>query len=349
MAGIFSVIDSNYNVRFYNINFINGKADFGGAIFGGGSAYNCTFTGNKVDYIGGAMYYGNAYNCTFTGNQAINYGGAMAYGSAYNCTFTGNKAGKDGGAMYERTASLCRFNTNSDTTDGTEIIPAIINVINYTSPYQSGERLKFNLTVNGTLYDRFNTTIKIYKDGSLVKTVYALSGEGWIVDLEPGTYTAVLSLTDYPKENSTNASIIVSKNKVVSKIIANPVTTTYNIDKYLVITLKDEKNNPITREVLTVKILGSTKNYRTDSNGQVKIKVPTSSPKTYTARIKYAGSDKYKASSALGKITVKKATPKITAKPASYKLKVKTKKIHCKLNEPKQNSKKQKSNNKNQR
>ena len=341
LARIFQVTDSSLNVIFYNINFINGKADRGGAIYEG-NAYNCTFTGNTAEYHGGAIYVGNAYNCTFTGNTATDRGGAIAYGNAYNCTFTGNTAseggaisgsvnayncnfsgnnatdrggaiayanaynctftgntaGNNGGAMHDGNAYNCTFTGNiaseggamfggsailctfnGDTTEVTSIIPAIINVINYTSPYNVGERLKFNLTVNDTLYNGFNTTIKIYKGGSLVKTVYGLTGEGWIVNLKPGRYTAVLSLTDYPDEQSSNTTINVIKEKTT--ITAKPISTIYNVGKNL---------------------------------------------KTYNAKITYAESDIFNASTASVKVTVKKATPKITAKSTSYKLKVKTKK-----------------------
>ena len=385
LARIFQVTDSSLNVIFYNINFINGKADRGGAIYEG-NAYNCTFTGNTAEYYGGAIYVGNAYNCTFTGNNATDRGGAIAYGNAYNCTFigniaseggaisggvnayncnfsgnnatdrggatayanaynctfTGNTAGNNGGAMHDGNAYNCTFTGNiaseggamfggsailctfnGDTTEVTSIIPAIINVINYTSPYNVGERLKFNLTVNDTLYNGFNTTIKIYKGGSLVKTVYGLTGEGWIVNLKPGRYTAVLSLTDYPDEQSSNTTINVIKEKTT--ITAKPISTIYNVGKNLIITLKDQNGKAIKNAVLTVN-LGSAKKYTTDANGQVKINIATLTPKTYNAKITYAESDIFNASTASVKVTVKKATPKITAKAASFKLKVKTKK-----------------------
>ena len=385
LARIFQVTDSSLNVIFYNINFINGKADRGGAIYEG-NAYNCTFTGNTAEYHGGAIYVGNAYNCTFTGNTATDRGGAIAYGNAYNCTFTGNTAseggaisgsvnayncnfsgnnatdrggaiayanaynctftgntaGNNGGAMHDGNAYNCTFTGNiaseggamfggsailctfnGDTTEVTSIIPAIINVINYTSPYNVGERLKFNLTVNDTLYNGFNTTIKIYKGGSLVKTVYGLTGEGWIVNLKPGRYTAVLSLTDYPDEQSSNTTINVIKEKTT--ITAKPISTIYNVGKNLIITLKDQNGKAIKNATLTVN-LGSAKKYTTDANGQVKINIATLTPKTYNAKITYAESDIFNASTASVKVTVKKATPKITVKAASFKLKVKTKK-----------------------
>ena len=496
-ARIFSLIDPNLTVSFYNINFINANAEFGGALEYG-DAYNCIFTNNKCEYGGGAIYQGNAFNCTFIGNSAFS-GGAIYQGNAYNSTFINNTGFEFGGALFEGTAVNCTFTDNdalsgqaicegtgilcrfyNNTCELTTIVPASINVLNYTSPYKSGEKLIFNLTANDMLFDGFNTTIKIYNNGSLVKTVYAFTGEGWIVDLGVGEYTAVLSLTDYPDENSSNATINISKGnttvvinpindtivgkeivinyttnsngtvtikvngqpitgnkftptkngtynvtvevaendyytagynettftaektnttvtitpisnvvvgqevtinyttnsngtvtikvngqpitgnkftpttvgtynvtvevaendyytaasnqttfnveKLASKITASPVSTIYNVGKYLVITLKDQNGNAIKNAVLIVN-LGGSKNYKTDKNGQVKINVANLVPKTYTAKITYAGSDSYNGSTGSAKVTVKKAKPKITAKSASFKLKVKTKKF----------------------
>ena len=493
---IFSLIDPNLTVSFYNINFINANAEFGGALEYG-DAYNCIFTNNKCEYGGGAIYQGNAFNCTFIGNSAFS-GGAIYQGNAYNSTFINNTGFEFGGALFEGTAVNCTFTDNdalsgqaicegtgilcrfyNNTCELTTIVPASINVLNYTSPYKSGEKLIFNLTANDMLFDGFNTTIKIYNNGSLVKTVYAFTGEGWIVDLGVGEYTAVLSLTDYPDENSSNATINISKGnttvvinpindtivgkeivinyttnsngtvtikvngqpitgnkftpakngsynvtvevaendyytagynettftaektnttvtitpisnvvvgqevtinyttnsngtvtikvngqpitgnkftpttvgtynvtvevaendyytaasnqttfnveKLASKITVSPVSTIYNVGKYLVITLKDQNGNAIKNAVLIVN-LGGSKNYKTDKNGQVKINVANLVPKTYTAKITYAGSDSYNGSTGSAKVTVKKAKPKITAKSASFKLKVKTKK-----------------------
>ena len=302
----------------YNCTFTEQLAKHGGAICNG-NAYNCTFT-NNTGYTGGALNIGNAYNCTFTNNTAGNYGGALNSSNATNCIFNNNNA-TIGQAMYQGNAILCIFNGN--TNNDTNIIPSTINVLNYTSTYQSGERLKFNLTADNIEFDGFNTTIKIYKDNVLYTTVYGLTGEGWIVDLNPNTYTAVLSLTSYPDEKPSNVTIIVLKR--ASKIISSPVITTYNIGKNLVITLKDGNGKPISGTVLTVK-LGSSKKYTTNANGQVKINVGTLTPKTYTAKITYAGSDFYNGTTGSAKVTVKKAKPKITAKSTSFKLKLKTKK-----------------------
>ncbi len=140
-----------------------------------------------------------------------------------------------------------------------------------------------------------------------------------------GTYNVTVEVAenDYYISGSNETTFTVEKSS--SKILASPVSTTYNVGKYLVITLKDENGKAISGALLTVN-LGSTKKYNTNDNGQVKINVGTLTPKTYNAKISYAGSDSYKGSTGSVKVTVKNAKAKITAKSASFKLKLKTKK-----------------------
>ena len=117
-ARIFSLIDPNLTVSFYNINFINANAEFGGALEYG-DAYNCIFTNNKCEYGGGAIYQGNAFNCTFIGNSAFS-GGAIYQGNAYNSTFINNTGFEFGGALFEGTAVNCTF-TDNDALSGQAI------------------------------------------------------------------------------------------------------------------------------------------------------------------------------------------------------------------------------------
>ena len=113
--------------------------------------------------------------------------------------------------------------------------------------------------------------------------------------------------------------------KANTKLTAANVSTTYNVAKDLVITLKDADGNPIRGATVTVDLNGA-KKYTTDKKGQVKVAVGKLVPKTYTAKISFAGNNLYKASSATAKVTVKKATPKMTAKAKTFKFEDKTKK-----------------------
>ncbi len=253
-------------VTAYNCTFTGNTADSGGAIIGGsaynctftgntaiegdggainsGSAYNSIFTGNTANDDGGAINGGSAYNCTFTGNTAIEGdGGAIYWGSAYNCTFTGNTAKHDGGAMMgnqynpeeEFSATLCMFDSNNPNDYSyISIVKAVLSADDLTTSYKSGDRLLFNLTADNTNYVGFNTTIKIYQDGQEIGTYYALSGEGWIVDLSPGTYKAVLSLDKYEGVTNGTATITITDGTTftdLNKAINDNTNDTITLDR----------------------------------------------------------------------------------------------------------------------
>ena len=267
-------------VTAHNCTFTGNKARMGGAI-AQGDAYNSIFTGNTANDNGGAINFGSAYNCVFTGNTAERDGGAIYYGSAYNCTFTGNHADRDGGAIagdYDDpeycSATLCMFDSN--TPDDYRYI-CIVNVVlsadDLTTSYNSGDRLLFNLTADNTNYVGFNTTIKIYQDEQEIGTYYALSGEGWIVDLSPGTYKAVLSLDKYEGVTNGTATITITDGTTfwdLNNLINASSSDTVTLDRnyaYNPITDYDFKDGIIINRMVT--IIGG--DYSIDAKGQARI------------------------------------------------------------------------------
>ncbi|MBE6512790.1 MAG: hypothetical protein E7Z75_06585 [Methanobrevibacter olleyae] len=201
------------NNKVINCNFTNNTAENdGGAIYGhGGTAINCTFTQNTAKIVyGGALFDYNAINCTFIQNTA-KYGGAIYNAAATNCTFINNTA-QGAGAMLMGTAVLCRFVEDSDTTSDTNIITPTFSVSDLTTVYNSGDKLLFNLTANNVNYDGFDTVIKIYKGETLINTIHSLSGSdnGWVVDLPLGTYKSVLSLESHPDVEPVDAALTVT-------------------------------------------------------------------------------------------------------------------------------------------
>ena len=137
------------------------------------------------------------------------------------------------------------------------------------------------------------------------------------------TVPVIYSGDDNYNPISESAQIIV--NKKTSKLAASDVTTTYKISKDLVITLTDAANTAIGNVQVTVDLNGI-KNYTTDANGQIKIAITGLTPKTYTAKITFGGTENYTTASAQAKVIVKKATPKMTAKAKTFKDTDKTKK-----------------------
>ena len=154
-------------------------------------------------------------------------------------------------------------------------------------------------------------------------------------NITPNNYIAKISFEDeYYIASTIETAVVV--NKIASKLTANNVTATYNVNKNLIISLKDSDGNPIQNISVSVD-LGSVKNYVTDEKGQINIPVQKLVPKTYVAKIKFKGNSHYIESETADVVIVKKATPKIGAKAKTFKVKTKTKKYAITL----KNNKKQ--------
>ncbi len=317
-----------------NCNFTHNTAyyGYGGGIYNG-NAINCTFIDQYTDSSGGAMC-GDiitnelcyATNCTFINNSAYGTAGAIYQGFATNCIFSGSRSGNIAGindrvAMNGGFADSCVF--NGDTCLNVDIYQPTLSMSNFISTYGSPDKLKVNFTSNsGMQIDNANILISVYTTaGSFVGNYTALSG-GWKVPLNVGAYLVTYTAKDFDIDSVQNIIVI---DKAKSVISSAAVTAVYNNNKYLVITLKDAYGKAISGAKVTV-TLASAKTYTTDKNGQIKINIGTLVPKTYTAKISFAGNTNFLASSTTAKVVVKKATPKLTAKAKTFKVNVKTKK-----------------------
>ena len=201
-----------------NCAFNFNSASKGGAV-SGGSAINCTFTNNKAASDGGAMYCEGftATNCQFINNTAKN-GGATYQIRVDNCNFTKNTAKEYGGAMYGGYAIDCIFKDNNagiggDNTYNTDFPKSILIVNNFTSTYNSGDKLSFKFTSDsGKPINNTIITIRVYKNNTLIGTYYALSDEGWIVNIDAGSYIAVCSVENQAYNvDQVNATLTISK------------------------------------------------------------------------------------------------------------------------------------------
>ena len=130
--------------------------------------------------------------------------------------------------------------------------------------------------------------------------------------------------------------IIVTTQKAPTTIVAPSVTTTYQIGKNLVVTLKEVNGNAIANAKVTVTFNGKATVLTTDANGQATLAIPANLvPKTYAVSISYDGDATHLKSTANTNVVVKKATVKLTAKKKTFKAKVKTKKYTVTLKDNK--------------
>ncbi|WP_405279376.1 peptidoglycan-binding protein [Methanobrevibacter sp.] len=151
-----------------------------------------------------------------------------------------------------------------------------------------------------------------------------------VSDLNPGSYTLNITTVPDTNHNAVSKSIKVTVNKASTEITALGILTVYNINKYLTITLKDNKNNTIAGANITVNINGE-KTYTTNQNGQVKINTKTLTPKIYKVEISYAGNETHNGTQATSNILSIKAKPILTAKNKVFKSTTKIKKYSVSL------------------
>ena len=184
-----------------------------------------------------------------------------------------------------------------------------------------------NSTVNVVLPEDATGNVTVTVDGETVDTVPVENGTASVKlpELNAGNHTVEIAYSGDDKYNSASKTATITVNKDSTNITAADVTATYKVNKYLVINLTDSKGNPLANSTVTVE-LTTAKNYTSDENGQIKVKVSSLVPKTYTAKIAFKGDDKYSGSNTTAEVTVKKATAKITAKAKTFKTTTKTKK-----------------------
>ncbi len=162
-------------------------------------------------------------------------------------------------------------------------------------------------------------------------SVATVNENGIVTAVGEGTAIITVEVGDdiFYNKNSTNVTVTVSK--TATQIVSSAVTTVYNIEKNLIVTLKDADSNPLSGVSVTVDLNGA-KTYTTDKNGQIKVSTKGIAPKKYTAKITFNGNANYAGSVKDIKVSVKKATPKLTSKKKTFKKSVKVKKYSITLN-----------------
>lgn len=185
----------------------------------------------------------------------------------------------------------------------------------------------------------YGNSLNITADTTGVKGITAkIDGQDTKVDgftieipvLNAGKYTLQVTTIADDDHNPVTKTANITVNKLKTQITAKSIATVYNVNKNLVITLKDSKGNAINGVNIIVQ-LKNTKTYKTNKNGQIKLSTKGLAPKAYTAKITFKGNTNYKNSIKNVKVTVKKATPKLTAKYKTFKRAVKTKKYSITL------------------
>ena len=170
-------------------------------------------------------------------------------------------------------------------------------------------------------------TVKVYVNNQQIGNLNVVEGHVEFKylpsSLEALNVDAVFDETS--NYRSSNASKVMTVNKLATKLEASAITEFYNDGQYLVAVLKDINGKAIGGERVSIDLDG-VKYLTTDANGQVKLPTAGLKPKTYNVAITFDGSDRYLKSTKNVNVIVKKATPKLKASKKTFKRKVKVKK-----------------------
>jgi predicted outer membrane repeat protein len=289
-----------------NCTFKGNYANNGGAICADGNIVisDSTFIGNYAYEDGGALILIEAtvVNCSFVGNYAEYNIGAMSMesGSIINCSFVNNKAVETGsGAVYiETKANIenCNFTDNRAESRG-----GAISIGSFRNPSGSWSTNIINCIFTNNKATLYGGAIF---GGNVKNCIFKGNNAKW------GFTTYATKCSPY-----------------VNKIVATAISTVYNVDKYLVITLYDNKGNAVKNYKLDIEFNGKVKTYTTNSLGQVKISTANLSPKKYDVFISASeNNDKYLLLEKNTRITINKAVPKLTATAKTFYLNDKVKK-----------------------
>ena len=180
-------------------------------------------------------------------------------------------------------------------------IDSDINVTDIVLYY--GDCVNVTVSTEGTI----GVTAKIWDKNATV-----MGNTIMIPVLDTGTY--VLTVTTIPdaSHNSITKNAMIIVNKCKTELTADAITTTYNTDDDLVITLKDSKGTPLSNQVLLVDLNG-VKMFMTDLNGQVKVSTKGLPSDTYAARIVFNGDDNFFKSNAATTVTISKDSTNLMA------------------------------------
>ena len=177
-------------------------------------------------------------------------------------------------------------------------------------------------------YVSSNETVVVIEGGSII-AVGVGNATVTVSFAGNGTHAAAesksIKVTVIPLDEISGVNETEIVNKTSTEIKSSAVTTVYNVNKYLVVNLKDANGNPLKGVNLTVDLNGA-KTYITDSNGQIKVSTKSLAPNQYTAKVTFNGDAKYLKSTLDVKVTVKKANSKLAAKNKTFKNSVKVKK-----------------------
>ena len=333
-------------------SFINNSADYGGAI-SASNVTNSSFLTNFAETKGYEDIYQTAYeNCSFivplinisNPPSKYTYGKTLLFDLTYdnqnydgyniridayqNDELIGTYYGLTGEGLlldfkpgtYKLVLSLEKSNVESlNMTLDVFIITTVISAENISATYDCEEFLVIDFKDDeGNPISGFDLAVELNGETKVYTTdengQVRISTDG----LVPDSYLVNIAYSgnDYYNDSAAIAKIVVIKAN--TELIANDISTIYNMDTYLIVTLKDSNDHLISNVEVAVELNGETKVYTTDENGQIRVStkgVPANTYITdyYLANIRFNGNQLYEPSENVVKVVISRAKTYIVA------------------------------------
>lgn len=189
------------------------------------------------------------------------------------------------------------------------MIPKMAEYYSVTLKDASGKAIakqKITFKVNGKKYTKTTNSKGVAK----VKLKFSKNKKTYKISIK-------FAGTNKYKAASKTKKIVVKYSSKTAKLSTPTVTIPPKTSKTYTVTLKDGNGKAISKQKVSVKINGKTYTKKTNSKGQVKIKVKFSALKNYKVSASYKGSKVYKKASSSGKIKVAKIKTKLTTPTVS--------------------------------
>ena len=154
------------------------------------------------------------------------------------------------------------------------------------------------------------------------------------IDLVKGEYLITSRFagdSEYGAKSITSNIVVNAKPTALTAPDASVLLTAVKKGYTYKITLKDNSGNVLANKDVTI----NGKAFTTDKNGVINYKVSASKAGTQKLTVKFAGDDKYAASTKTATIKITKEATKLTAKKATFKAKKKSKKYTVTLKDSK--------------
>ena len=207
-------------------------------------------------------------------DDSIGTGAALTPADAGELTFTSNNITvakvEDGKiiAVGEGTAIITVSFSGNDDYAAAEDKTINVKVIKYDSKVTiepiNNTVYPNNVTIKYSIENKTNVTVTI--DGVSDNKINITNDTITVIGLDAGEYTITIINNESRIYHQSNDTKTFTVNKQATSITAADVSTTYNINKNLVITLKDAKGKAIANAKVTVD-LNRAKTYTTDKNG----------------------------------------------------------------------------------